>query len=96
MTVLVDEALVARLADLANLELTSEEKARFSRDLGKILAYVDVLEEAPNVDTAPRATSVGHLRKDEPHASLPRDVALEQAPRAVDGGFAVPAFVDEG
>jgi aspartyl-tRNA(Asn)/glutamyl-tRNA(Gln) amidotransferase subunit C len=36
------------------------------------------------------------LREDEPAPSLPRDVALREAPRVQDGGFAVPAFVDEG
>ena len=30
------------------------------------------------------------LRADEPRPSLPRERALEQAPSAADGGFAVP------
>ena len=33
------------------------------------------------------------LRDDVPAASLPRDEALAAAPRAEDGGFAVPQFV---
>ena len=35
------------------------------------------------------------LRADEPEASLPREVALREAPRVAMEGFAVPAFVDE-
>jgi Asp-tRNA(Asn)/Glu-tRNA(Gln) amidotransferase C subunit len=36
------------------------------------------------------------LRGDEASPSLDRDLVLAEAPRAVDGGFAVPTFVDEG
>jgi aspartyl-tRNA(Asn)/glutamyl-tRNA(Gln) amidotransferase subunit C len=35
-------------------------------------------------------------RLDEEAASLPRDVALREAPSVDEGGFRVPAFVDEG
>jgi aspartyl-tRNA(Asn)/glutamyl-tRNA(Gln) amidotransferase subunit C len=34
---------------------------------------------------------VGRLRPDEPRPCLPREVALEQAPSVVDGGFLVPS-----
>jgi aspartyl-tRNA(Asn)/glutamyl-tRNA(Gln) amidotransferase subunit C len=33
----------------------------------------------------------GALREDEPEPSLPREVALEQAPAVEDGGFLVPS-----
>jgi len=36
------------------------------------------------------------LRPDEPRESLPRELALREAPRTAEDGFAVPAFVDEG
>src|SRR5262249_46777000 len=36
------------------------------------------------------------LRADEPSTSLPRELALREAPRTAEDGFAVPAFVDEG
>jgi aspartyl-tRNA(Asn)/glutamyl-tRNA(Gln) amidotransferase subunit C len=41
----VSEKDVAYVADLANLELTEEERARMLRDLNSILEYVDRLSE---------------------------------------------------
>lgn len=101
MTVLVDEALVRRLAELANLELEQQEVAALSADLDSILAYVRILEEADVSDVAPLASvrsAQTAMRADEPAPSLPRDVAFSQAPRVdrEDGKFVVPAFVDEG
>jgi aspartyl-tRNA(Asn)/glutamyl-tRNA(Gln) amidotransferase subunit C len=51
---------------------------------------------AESVAAAGSAADLGSLRADTPVPSLSRDEALREAPRARDGGFAVPAFVDEG
>lgn len=97
----VDEALVRRLAELANLELQPDELVALTSDLDSILAYVRILEEA-DVAGVPPLASVRSARPaeraDEPAPSLPRDVAFGQAPRVdrEDGKFVVPAFVDEG
>jgi aspartyl-tRNA(Asn)/glutamyl-tRNA(Gln) amidotransferase subunit C len=45
----VTEKDVAHVADLSNLELTSEERPRMLRDLNSILEYIDRLNE---LDTA--------------------------------------------
>jgi aspartyl-tRNA(Asn)/glutamyl-tRNA(Gln) amidotransferase subunit C len=46
---------VAYVADLANLELTEEERPRMVRDLNAILGYVDRLDELDTKDVAPMA-----------------------------------------
>ncbi|MGA6986174.1 MAG: Asp-tRNA(Asn)/Glu-tRNA(Gln) amidotransferase subunit GatC [Terriglobales bacterium] len=46
---------VAYVADLANLELTEEERARMLRDLNSILEYVERLSELETGDVAPMA-----------------------------------------
>jgi aspartyl-tRNA(Asn)/glutamyl-tRNA(Gln) amidotransferase subunit C len=46
---------VAYVADLANLELTEEERARMLRDLNSILEYVERLEELDTDKIAPMA-----------------------------------------
>jgi len=51
---------------------------------------------AENLVTAGSAADLGALRADTPVPSLPVEEALREAPRAHGGGFAVPAFVDEG
>ena len=51
----VTEQDVAYVADLANLELTADERARMLRDLNSILEYVDRLSELNTDDVAPMA-----------------------------------------
>jgi aspartyl-tRNA(Asn)/glutamyl-tRNA(Gln) amidotransferase subunit C len=90
---------VRRIAHLAHLDLTPEEVERLGRELGSILAYVQQLEEV-DVSGVPPTSHVQlerlSLRADEPEPSLPRELALREAPRVTLDGFAVPAFVDEG
>jgi len=51
----VTEKDVAYVADLANLELTEQERAGMLRDLNSILDYVDRLNELDTSDVPPMA-----------------------------------------
>ena len=51
----VTEKDVAYVADLANLELTADERTRMLRDLNSILEYVDRLNELNTDNVAPMA-----------------------------------------
>jgi aspartyl-tRNA(Asn)/glutamyl-tRNA(Gln) amidotransferase subunit C len=51
----VNEKDVAYVADLANLELTGEERARMVRDLNSILGHVETLNELDTTDVPPMA-----------------------------------------
>ena len=51
----VTEKDVAYVADLANLELTAEERTGMLRDLNSILDYVDRLNELDTSDVPPMA-----------------------------------------
>ena len=51
----VTEKDVAYVADLANLELTDEERAGMVRDLNSILEYVDRLNELDTSNVPPMA-----------------------------------------
>jgi len=46
---------VAYVADLANLELTGEERTAMLRDLNSILDYIDRLNELDTSDVSPMA-----------------------------------------
>ncbi len=46
---------VAYVADLANLELTEEERSRMVRDLNSILEYIERLRELETENVAPMA-----------------------------------------
>src|SRR5512143_1711227 len=90
---------VRRIARLSHLDLTVEEVERLTHELGGILAYVKQLEELDTSAVPPTAhvqIDRAPLRADDPESSLPRDLALREAPKVAADGFAVPAFVDEG
>jgi aspartyl-tRNA(Asn)/glutamyl-tRNA(Gln) amidotransferase subunit C len=51
----VTEKDVAYVADLGNLELTAEERARMVRDLNSILDHMDSLNELDTANVSPMA-----------------------------------------
>jgi aspartyl-tRNA(Asn)/glutamyl-tRNA(Gln) amidotransferase subunit C len=51
----VSEKDVSYVADLANLELTPEERTRMVRDLNSILEYIDRLNQLDTRNVAPMA-----------------------------------------
>jgi aspartyl-tRNA(Asn)/glutamyl-tRNA(Gln) amidotransferase subunit C len=51
----VTEKDVAYVADLANLELSEDERTRMVRDLNSILGHVDTLSELDTKDVPPMA-----------------------------------------
>ena len=88
---------VERIAALARLELTEEEKHLFTRQLADILSYAEQLQEVETAGVP--ATAHVHVsereREDEPRPSLPRPDALANAPDgAPDAGlFRVPRVI---
>ena len=89
---------VERIAALAHLELTAEEKILFTRQLADILAYA---RQVQAIDTSGvPATAHVHARQhtereDEPHDSLSLADALGSAPDAAReaGLFRVPRVI---
>lgn len=51
----VTEKDVTYVADLANLDLSEDERSRMVRDLNSILSYVDTLSELETRDVPPMA-----------------------------------------
>ncbi len=91
---MIDREQVLHVARLARLELSEEEVERMSGELSKILDHIEKIGEL-DLDGVPptsHVVEVGNtLRPDEPQPSLPRDVALAEAPAVADGGFLVPS-----
>ena len=91
MAISRDEVLhVARLARLA---LSDEEIDRLGAQLNAILEAVGKVSELDLADVEPTAHPLDLVNvwdEDEPRPSLPRDVALANAPDPEDGYFGVP------
>jgi len=91
---MLQRAQVDHVARLARLELSDEEAERMAVELSKVLDHIDRIRELDLEGVEPTShvvDVVNALRADEPRPSLPREVALAQAPEPVDGGFGVPS-----
>jgi aspartyl-tRNA(Asn)/glutamyl-tRNA(Gln) amidotransferase subunit C len=96
---------VRRVAELANLELTSEEEPRMQRDLNAILNHITQLNELNTTDIPPMA-QVGEmlggavlnhgqtLRSDAVHPSVNRVAVMASAPETDGRFFKVPKVID--
>jgi aspartyl-tRNA(Asn)/glutamyl-tRNA(Gln) amidotransferase subunit C len=85
---------VLHVARLARLALAEEEIEPMARELSAVLDHVARIGELDLRDVAPTSHVVdvtGALRPDEPRPSLPREIALAQAPAVSDDGFLVPS-----
>ena len=88
---------IDRLALLARLDLSEEEKKLFSKQLGSVIDYIDKLNELDTADVEPTAHVLpvkNVFREDETRPSLDRDKALQNAPDARDGFYKVPKIID--
>jgi aspartyl-tRNA(Asn)/glutamyl-tRNA(Gln) amidotransferase subunit C len=91
---MIDREQVLHVARLARLELTGEEVERMSAELSGVLDHIEKIGELDLADVPPTSHPMAvenALRPDEPQPSLPREVALDQAPATQDGGFLVPS-----
>lgn len=88
---------VEHIAELARLNLTTEEKALYAEQLSDILDYAARLQ---SVDTSgvPPTSSVlpasSDLRKDEPRRGLSQQELLRNAPETTKGQFRVPPILE--
>ena len=96
---------VAYVADLANLELTDQERQRMLKDLNSILDYIDRLNELDTSDVPPMAQisasetnledgTRGSLRDDALRPCLPHTEALKNAPETDGDFFKVPRVIE--
>ena len=89
---------VAHLARLARLALTDAELDSFAGQLDAILEHVSQIQAVDVTDveaTDNPLTSVNVTRPDVVEPGLTQEQALSQAPKAVDGQFAVPRILGE-
>jgi aspartyl-tRNA(Asn)/glutamyl-tRNA(Gln) amidotransferase subunit C len=101
MTSKVTQEQVARVAELAHLELTPEETGAMLHDLNAILDYVAELNELDTAGVEPLAQVTellefagGGLRGDAVQPSLDRATVLAEAPETNGVFFKVPKVMD--
>lgn len=88
---------VETVALLSRLEMTPEEMEAYAGQLNAILDYADVLNKLDTKGVEPTAHVLplkNVMRPDEVKPSLPRELALANAPEAEDGYFKVPKIME--
>lgn len=88
---------IERVAKLARIALTAEEKATFSQQLGQVLHHIEQLSklDVSGVEPSAHAFAVHNVwQKDVARPGLSVDQALRNAPAQRDNMIAVPKVVE--
>lgn len=90
-------AEVERIAALARLALSEQEKVLYAAQLGRILEYARQVAELDERPPSPAAARVNESleRPDVAHAPLTHAAALSNAPDAAAGLFRVPKVLGD-
>jgi len=106
----VTEKDVSYVADLANLELTDQERQRMLKDLNSILDYIERLNKLDTSDIPPMAqisakpgqpdakqgdSNALALRDDVSVPCLPHADAMKNAPETDGDFFKVPKVIEK-
>lgn len=88
---------VSRVAKLANLPLSDEEKKKFEKQLEETAAYVEELErvDTKGVEPTSQVTGLENVtREDEIKPSLSQEEALKNAKSTHNGFFKVKGILN--
>jgi aspartyl-tRNA(Asn)/glutamyl-tRNA(Gln) amidotransferase subunit C len=93
----ITESDIEKIAQLAHLEITAEERRAFTPQISEIVAYVEQLNELDTSSVEPSTGGLTHegeqtdsSREDVVQPSLGQQLALDQAPDPASGHFRVP------
>jgi len=92
----VNDVMVDKLAHLSRLEFNETEKEEIRKDLQRMIAFVDKLNELDLDGVGPMlfmSEEVNVLREDEIKGSISREEALKNAPLHDEQFFKVPKVI---
>lgn len=84
---------VEHVAKLARLELTDDEKEKFTKQLGDVLKHVDAMNEVDTSNVQPMAHAIDFvnvMRDDKVFYEQSKKELMSNAPYEEDGFFRVP------
>lgn len=88
---------IEKVAKLARLELSGEEKKTFGNQLEQILAYMEQLNRLDTAGVEPTSHAIpmdNVFREDEVKLSFPREEILSLSPDQEDDHFKVPRIIE--
>lgn len=93
----IDEETVDKIAHLARLELSGEEKEAMIKDMNRILGFMDKLNEIDTTAVEPlvyMTNEVNGFREDVVKQEITHEEALLNAPKHDNDFFLVPKVID--
>jgi aspartyl-tRNA(Asn)/glutamyl-tRNA(Gln) amidotransferase subunit C len=99
MANMISNETIEYVGILAKLELSDEEKEEAKRDMGRMLDYIDKLNEldTEGVEPMSHVFSMNNVfREDAVVNGDDRENILANAPEQKDGAFKVPRTVEQG
>ena len=93
----MDQKTVARVANLARLDLSQEQKEKLGTQMENILGFVEQLKEVNTDNVEPLASVVDAsitLRKDEVTDGQQKDAILANSPEENEDFFVVTKIVE--
>ena len=91
--VIMDET-IEYVGILAKLELSREEKEEAKKDMGRMLDYIDKLNELDTSNVEPMSSMNNVFRQDVVTNGDDREDMLKNAPEQKEGAFKVPRTVE--
>jgi aspartyl-tRNA(Asn)/glutamyl-tRNA(Gln) amidotransferase subunit C len=88
---------IEKVARLARLELSEEEKVTFGNQLEQILTYMEQLNRLDTTGVEPTSHAIplhNAFREDETRPSFPQEEVLGISPDQEDGHFKVPRIIE--
>ena len=93
----LDAAAVARIARLARIRVTDDEKTNLAAELSQVMDWIGELQAVDTEGVEPMTSVVGarlKTRADVVTLNVTRDEVLANAPEAMAGFFTVPKVVE--
>ena len=99
MANIISDETIEYVGILAKLDLSEEEKEAAKKDMGKMLDYIDMLNELDTSDVEPMSHVFpvqNVFREDVVTNGNDRDAILANAPEKRAGAFVVPKTIETG
>lgn len=93
----IDTGTVEKIARLARIRVTEEEKVKFASELNGIMQWIEQLQDVDTEGVEPMTSVVDmtlHMREDEITDGGIQEKVLANAPESAEGFFVVPKVVE--
>jgi len=94
----INNETVDKLAHLARLEFSADDKENLKKDLSRIISWIDKLNELDTENVEPliyMSNEINVLRADKMHNSVSHEEALLNAPKKDSDYFRVPKVLEK-